>query len=766
MTMPTRDFTIWPVRIGIFTSAFTAIFALASVEVHADPRTPSKSFEGRLLESGTRRPLASVRVYLLGTPLVARTDARGRFAFAGVAPGTYKLTARTPQHKRIEREIKIPFLGYATGTFYLERRPYDPYEVVVRAPRVVERPVQHTVRLEEIARIPGIQGDALKVVQNLPGVARIPFGFGGLVVRGSSPQDSLAFLDGHPIPQLFHFLGLRSTFNSDVLERIDFIPGNYPADFGRLTGGILDVATRAPKRDGVHGFVDVNLFDAGFLVEGPVGAGSIAASARRSYIDAILPLVLQNRSVDLSVAPRYYDYQVLFRYPIAKHHELKIMAFGSEDELVFLRDQPPASGAADLRGEFKNNVLYHRLLVGWNYKPSGAFENRFSAAGGIDRFLLAVYDRLDFIRDLTLVSIRNESRFRFDRSLRLAVGLDLQTGRERFGGKLPRIPKEGESPRAIIDEPVRGESRESFFNPAVFAILAWRPFSKLTVTPQIRWDYYSRMRRGALDPRLTLRYEPTDGTAITAAAGIYHQQPFFDELSPVFGNPNLGPLQAVHYSLGLSQRFSQATSLDVTAFYKNLSDLVVRSETPVVRNGQIVSELLSNQGRGEVFGLELLFRQQLYKGFFGWIGYTLMRSARSDGPGKPYRTFQFDQTHILTLIASYKLPRNWQLGVRWRFVTGFPLTPFVGGIYDADADRYRPIPGPTLSERIPAFHQLDFRVDKEWVFDRWKFGIYLDIQNVYNRENPEAVRYNYDYTQRQYITGLPVIPMIGFRGEW
>lgn len=735
--------------------------------VEKRPQPPEGlSFRGRLLERGTRAPLAGVRVFLLGTGKVARTDKSGTFELRGVSPGTFQITARTPAHDRLTAEIRVPFAGHGEGTFYLRPRPYDPYETIIRAPRVEEQVVQRTVRVEEISRIPGIQGDALKVVQNLPGVARIPFGLGGLVIRGSAPQDSLAFLDGHPIPILFHFLGLRAVFNSDILSRIDFVPGNFPADYGRLTGGLLDVWTRPGKRDGIHGFVDVNIFDAGFLAEGPVGQGSFTLSGRRSYIDAILPRVLSSSQVDLTVAPFYYDYQATLHYPLGKGHALHLLLYGSEDELKFLRATPPGSASTEIRGEFRNNILFHRLQAAWTYRSAGDFENRLSASGGVDRILLIVGRRLDFIRDVSRVSLRNDTRWRLAKGLRLSTGLDLHLGQERFGGTIPLIPKEGEVPRIIVTEPRSGESRDGFFDPAVYANLAWEVTPRLTLVPQLRWDYFSRMRRGVFAPRLTVRYQIAEPTTLTAGAGVYHQPPFFDELSPIFGNPSLGPIRATHYSLGISHLFTPALSLDFTLFYKNLTDVVVRSERAVVRGGEVVPELLSNEGRGEVYGLELLLRHQLYRGLFAWLGYTGMRSQRSDGPGKPYRIFQFDQSHILTAIVSYKLPGGWQIGLRWRYVTGFPYTPFVGGFYNSDSDRYQPLPGEVLSERIPAFHQLDLRVDKEWAFERWRFSLYLDLQNVYNRENPEAVRYNYNFTQRTFLTGLPILPAIGMRGDF
>ena len=57
-----------------------------------------------------------------------------------------------------------------------------------------------------------------------------------------------------------------------------------------------------------------------------------------------------------------------------------------------------------------------------------------------------------------------------------------------------------------------------------------------------------------------------------------------------------------------------------------------------------------------------------------------------------------------------------------------------------------PISGPPFSARLPAFNQLDLRVDKIWTFDRWRFSIYLDVQNVTRATNPEALSYNFDFT--------------------
>ena len=127
------------------------------------------------------------------------------------------------------------------------------------------------------------------------------------------------------------------------------------------------------------------------------------------------------------------------------------------------------------------------------------------------------------------------------------------------------------------------------------------------------------------------------------------------------------------------------------------------------------------------------------------------------------RLFDYDQTHILTLVGSYKLPRNWEVSGRFRFVSGNPRTPVVGSVYDAGRDVYHPVYGEVNSDRNGSFNQLDLRIDKKWIYDRWMLNFYVDLQNVYDRANPEGLTYNYDYSERISISALPLFPFAGLR---
>jgi hypothetical protein len=308
---------------------------------------------------------------------------------------------------------------------------------------------------------------------------------------------------------------------------------------------------------------------------------------------------------------------------------------------------------------------------------------------------------------------------------------------------------------------------------APFAFLTFKLWDgRLVITPQLRMEMYSFSGyRGTPDqfdtfylrpePRVTARLQITDWFSLHGAVGLYHQLPPAAAFLKAYGNPKVVPEQAIHYVLGLEFKPTQTLSIQVDGFYKDLSQLIVprvRAEDPP----QV------NEGVGRVVGAQVMVRQELWKGLFGWVAYTLSRSERRDHPGQLWHPFAFDQTHILTIVLSYKLPRGFQIGARFRYVTGNPIqnSPIRAVYDDLNADQYVPIYGTPYSTRLSDFHQLDIRFDKVWTFRLWKFSIYLDIQNVYNAQPPEGVTYNFDYSQSRTISGLPFLPALGFRGDF
>jgi hypothetical protein len=173
-----------------------------------------------------------------------------------------------------------------------------------------------------------------------------------------------------------------------------------------------------------------------------------------------------------------------------------------------------------------------------------------------------------------------------------------------------------------------------------------------------------------------------------------------------------------------------------------------------------------NSGEGRAYGAEWLLRYKPDTHFYGWVAYTLSRSERRDSPQQPFYAFDFDQTHNLSVVASWRIDDHWRVGARFRFTSGNPYTPSATGALDAGSGAYLPTtPLVPNGARLPPFHELDLRVDRTWRLGPANLTAYLDIENVYSYAAPIGVAYSFDYRRGEFARGLPILPSIGLRGE-
>jgi hypothetical protein len=311
-------------------------------------------------------------------------------------------------------------------------------------------------------------------------------------------------------------------------------------------------------------------------------------------------------------------------------------------------------------------------------------------------------------------------------------------------------------PRVGVDE------RVTLRAPAAFADVRIAIAPNVSIVPGIRIDWYGLVRRWTFDPRLLARWEVVPGTVVKGAIGLYQQPPQPGEADATTGTPDLLPQRSVQTSVGVEQRIAEGVGVEVTAFHKSLDRQVVSN---AASSYDPTAPRYTNQGTGRIYGVETLLRATFGDRFSGFLAYTFQRSFRTDPPD-PEGPFGFDQPHLLTVLGTYRAGAGWSTGARFRFVSGNPYTPVTGSIYDTASDVYVPLYAGKNSGRLSAFWALDLRVDKEWVFRTWKLGAYLDVQNVTNRGNQEGWSYSYDYSQKAELTGLPILPILGVKGEW
>jgi hypothetical protein len=728
--------------------------------------------DGVVREKGENLPFANVSVLIAGERAV--TDDNGAFHFDAVAVGTHEVRLAGPTVAAPATVSLTLTAGKRLEvTWYLGRK--QRYTSTVRAERVVQETVEHTLSGEELRHIPGTQGDTLRAVQTLPGVARAAFGGGAIIVWGTSPASTRSYVDGVYIPTLYHFGGLRSTVNGEMVQDLTFMPGGFGVEYGRGYGGVIEIDTRKPKDNGIHGFVQIDLIDASLMLDAKLTKTlSVTVAARRSTIDAWLPYVTPN---SFQLTPTYWDYQIKMRWHPTPRDDLEVFVFGSDDAInVHLNRPDPATSAT-----LDSHTYYHRLLARYQRRlgkatltvtPWIGLDEPIQANGSFGNTAIT------FGVKTIAYGLRSVARLPLTCFRRVAAGVDFEGARWNFAGSAPFAgATRGGGMGGGMGGSVGGsmgllQNNVDLYinNTAPFVALNFALLGKkLTITPGLRLDVYtwsdfetpgSFTRAYAnVEPRLAVRYQINRWAAVKAATGLYYEPPPTFDLIRSVGNPLLLPEQGWHYVAGADFDPYSTLHIEVEGFYKDLRQLVVPGE----HAGDPIQE---NDGIGRVYGGELLVRQEMFHNFFGWISYTLSRSERKDHPDQPWRLFSSDQTHILTILGSYKLPRGYQVGLRFRYVTGNPYTPIKQTYFNSSTGEYVSLPGDPFSQRLSNFHQLDVRFDKTWTFDRWRLSVYLDIQNLYNYRSEESRQYNFNFTQSQPVTGLPFVPDLGIRGDF
>ncbi|WP_244224799.1 TonB family protein [Corallococcus sicarius] len=762
---------------------------------------PKATLTGQLISRGSRSRVAGATVRCGDDPEApeATSDADGRFTLE-VPPGecAVRVVAQGFQLYQTKEQLKE---NETTEVNFFLAPSAGALETVVRSERPKKEVVRRTITRQEAQRTPGTFGDPIRVIQALPGVARAPFISGELLVRGSNPGQTATLMDGVRIPNLFHLLGGPSVVNAEFIDQLDFYPGGYGSQYGRAVGGIVEVGTRKGAADTLHGSVKVDLLDAGFFLEAPVTDGiSVAAAARRSYIDTLLPAVLpKTEGSTLTVVPRYWDYQLRVDFGAKRGAKSDaeaggarssgyVMAFGSDDQLRVVSTGPKTE--RDLTVDTR--TLFHRVKGDWTYRK-GALTSVFTPYVG--------YDALSFNfgvarQDGTAYTVGAREVVALEQSSALTVrtGVDLVYEHQSYDVEFP-APENFEYvafPGAeSVGELVSEKLSLGAFDGALF-VEADVKVGKFTFTPGVRGNLQlvGSTQNLALDPRLWVRFAATERTSLKGSLGLYSQPAeTFRFISLPYGNPDLIYQRAFQSSLGVDHRFTDVLNVDVTGFFNRRFNNVAQPGQIVAREGGGVVQLpYSNEGIGRALGIEVMVKKNRASAtdrWSGWISYTFSRSldgrtgTQPEGNGgfgggfggdgdETYGLSPFDQTHILTLVSSYVLGNGWELGGRFRYTTGRPTTPLNHSfdLYQADRNRFNGTYGPYASARTAGFHQLDMRLDKSWQFQSWTLGVYLDVQNLYNAKNVEFVFNDYRQRREYEVPGIPILPVVGVKGSF
>ena len=720
----------------------------------------SYTLRGRVIDRLTRRPVAYAAVVLDGQgDKGASTDSTGRFAIERVRPGIYRLAASCIGY----RNTLTPEYVVSAATPFIEIELVEDaaqLDAVTVTPtpfrRTAESPVGlQVIGLREIEKSPGANRDVSRIVRSYPGVSFSPVGYrNDLIVRGGSPSENRFYLDGVEIPNINHFStqgasgGPVGILNADLIREVNFYTGAFPTDKGNALSSVLDFKLRDGDMErnslkATLGASEVSLASNGHLGK----KTSYLVSVRQSYLQFLFDML------GLPFLPTFTDAQFKLKTRFDARNELTVLGLGGIDKMKLNTKADDEDNEYIL--SYLPKIQQETFTLGAVYRHyAGAHVQSVVASHSYLNNRNTKYQqndesdpehlmlRLRSTEQNTQLRLENSSSFR---NWKVTVGTSLdysQYSNTTF-------------------QKVYTDRAQTFDYHTYLGIMRWGLFGtvnytsideRFTASLGLRADannYSAAMKdlSDQLSPRLSLSYQLTEHWSLSGNAGLYYQLPPYTALG--FKNNNglyankyaLRYMQVSQGSVGLNWRKGDTFEVSVEGFYKDYDKipLSVVDGIPLTCKGNdygvIGNELLTSTAQGRSYGAELLLKWLIAKKLNLASSFTLFKSEYRTDKESEYIASAWDNRFIFNLRGTYNLPRHWSVGMKVSCIGGAPYTP-----YDADKSSLvtawnaqgKPYYDYTRynEERLPAFTQVDIRIDKTFYLKRCMLGFYIDLQNI------------------------------------
>lgn len=529
---------------------------------------------------------------------------------------------------------------------------------------------------------------------------------------------------------------------------MNFYTGAFPTDKGNALSSVLDFKLRDGDMErnslkATLGASEVSLASNGHLGK----KTSYLVSVRQSYLQFLFDML------GLPFLPTFTDAQFKLKTRFDARNELTVLGLGGIDKMKLNTKADDEDNEYILsylpkiqQETFTLGAVYRHyagahvqsVVASHSYLNNRNTKYQQNDESDPDRLML----RLRSTEQNTQLRLENSSSFR---NWKVTVGTSLdysQYSNTTF-------------------QKVYTDRAQTFDYHTYLGIMRWGLFGtvnytsideRFTASLGLRADannYSAAMKdlSDQLSPRLSLSYQLTEHWSLSGNAGLYYQLPPYTALG--FKNNNglyankyaLRYMQVSQGSVGLNWRKGDTFEVSVEGFYKDYDKipLSVADGIPLTCKGNdygvIGNELLTSTAQGRSYGAELLLKWLVAKKLNLASSFTLFKSEYRTDKESEYIASAWDNRFIFNLRGTYNLPRHWSVGMKVSCIGGAPYTP-----YDADKSSLvtawnaqgKPYYDYTRynEERLPAFTQVDIRIDKTFYLKRCMLGFYIDLQNI------------------------------------
>lgn len=714
--------------------------------------------KGTVINKTTREPLEFVNVLVVGLNIGASTDINGNFTINQVPPGIYQLRASALGYKTVfTEEYRVNHITPHVNIEMEEESTVIAEVTVTASPfrRVAESPVSlRVIGLQEIEKAPGANRDISRVVQNYPGVAFSPIGYrNDLIVRGGGPSENRFYLDGVEIPNINHFStqgasgGPVGLIDADLIRNVKFYSGAFPANRGNALSSVLDFSLRDGSMDRNSLKATLGASEVSLSSNGHIGnKTSYLVSVRQSYLQMLFKVL------GLPFLPAYTDASFKLKTRFNDSNELTFIGLGGLDRMKLNMDIDGESAeyilsylpkieqeTFTLGGVYKHYAGNHvqSVTLSHSYLNNRNIKYKNNDESDPDNLIL----KLGSVEQETKLKMENTSSW--------------NVWKVNAGVELNYTNYTNNTFQQVYTDALKEFNYATDLNMLRWGIYASADYSapdeSFTASLGLRTDgnnYSDRMKElwRQLSPRISVSYRLVDHLFLSGHMGLYYQLPAYTALGyknneGVYVNKGLDYTSVNQESLGLTWNPNETMELSVEGFYKKYNNmpLSVADNIPLSCKGNdygvVGNELLVSDAEGRSYGVEMMFKWLLAKKLNLSSSLTIFKSEFKAAADGGYLPSAWDNSFILNVSGTYNLPKQWSVGMRVCCIGGSPYTPYdeeKSSLVDAwnvqgkayyDYSRYN-------KERLPAFGQLDVRVDKTFYLKKCMLGFYLDIQNI------------------------------------
>lgn len=726
------------------------------------------SIAGKITDEINNQPIPFANIIIEGTSKGATTDIDGNYLIENIEPGFIRLEISVLGYARkLSPQIQIISNRKSSLDISLAKTSTQLKEVVVESDpfeRPDETPLSmQTIGVTEIEKAAGANRDVSRVIQSFPGVASNPAFRNDIIIRGGAPNENRFYLDEIEVPNINHFQtqgasgGPVGMINVNLIREVDFYSGAFPANRGNMLSSLLSFKQLDGNKDKLKGKITLGSSDLGLTLDGPIGKKTtFVFSARQSYLQFLFS------ALKLPFLPTYWDYQTKVKHRINSKNEISFISLGALDKFKLNKSANETVSQRYTLANIPVNEQWN-YTIGAVYKHYGenSFQTIVASRNMLNNTAYKYYNNDETDPNGKILDYKSqeiENKFRFENTTRkgdwkytVGVNYEYAVYTNSTFNKIFIPSKNGQLGN------VRDINYNSFLDLHKYGAFAQvnRKFfeSRLKATFGVRVDgnNYNDEMANALNqfsPRLGLSYSLTDKWSLNMALGRFTQLPAYTVMGYRLNGELINKTNGLkyvsvnHLNGGVEWRPRKALKITAEGFYKYYQDypMSIRKGISLANIGAdfgvVGNEPVVPVSEGRAYGLEFMAQQKLFKGFYGILSYTWVRSEFTNADGK-YAPSSWDSEHLLTFTAGKKFKKNWEVGARWRYIHGRPYTPYLypesvyRSSYDINASGISDY-SKVNTERLAPFHQLDIRVDKTWNFKKWSLNLYMDIQNLYN----------------------------------